>query len=116
MLDNPEGAGIVGTMTFQCDLCGACCCTFPVYVSAEDAEREPRIALKGRNWPSISKRPAGSTNCFRSRFRMRVFLGNDNRCNIYHTRPEVCRRFEAGSDQCQEARRHSGLGRLEPAS
>jgi len=42
------------------------------------------------------------------------FLDGDNRCTIYATRPELCRHFEAGSEQCQEARRARGLTPLEP--
>lgn len=43
------------------------------------------------------------------------FLETNNRCTIYETRPDVCRRFEAGSEQCQEARRRLGLKALVPS-
>jgi Fe-S-cluster containining protein len=36
-------------------------------------------------------------------------LGSDNRCVIYATRPGCCVAFQAGSNQCQDARRRDGL-------
>jgi Fe-S-cluster containining protein len=38
-----------------------------------------------------------------------AFLKEDQLCRIYATRPAVCRRFEAGSDQCKEARERFGI-------
>ena len=37
------------------------------------------------------------------------FLDQAQRCTIYSTRPQVCRDFEAGSSQCQEARSRQGI-------
>ena len=37
------------------------------------------------------------------------FLQDDNRCSVYATRPSPCRRFVAGSSECQEARARVGL-------
>ncbi len=37
------------------------------------------------------------------------FLKEDLLCRIYETRPDVCRRFEAGSEQCIEARKRIGI-------
>ena len=71
------------------DSCGACCRTVPVYVMEEDALREPRIA--------------------------REALRNTNQqCDIYATRPVICRELAAGSEQCQGARLRQGLQRLKP--
>jgi Fe-S-cluster containining protein len=42
------------------------------------------------------------------------FLDQNQRCEIYATRPQVCREFAAGSEQCQEARRRGGLPPLLP--
>jgi Fe-S-cluster containining protein len=99
--------------THECDGCGACCRTFAIYVSQTDAGREPRIrdeSLRLRPWLTSPERayqlfplPFHETCCF---------LGSDNRCTIYATRPDLCRHFEAGSDECQEARRRSGLPEL----
>jgi Fe-S-cluster containining protein len=38
-----------------------------------------------------------------------AFLNEDQLCRIYATRPDVCRRFEAGSEQCIEARARAGI-------
>ena len=99
---------------YECDGCGACCRTFAIYVSQTDAEREPRIREEGlrlKPWLVTTEReyqlfplPFHETCCF---------LDGDNRCTIYATRPDLCRHFEAGSEQCQEARRARGLTPLE---
>lgn len=33
----------------------------------------------------------------------------NQRCTIYTTRPNICREFQAGSSQCQEARNRNGM-------
>jgi uncharacterized protein len=38
-----------------------------------------------------------------------AFLKDDELCRIYETRPSVCRRFKAGSEQCIEARKRQGI-------
>lgn len=38
-----------------------------------------------------------------------TFLGSDNRCTIYPTRPNDCVAAQAGDEQCQEARRVAEL-------
>ena len=42
------------------------------------------------------------------------FLGDDNQCTIYPTRPNDCVAMQAGDDQCQDARQQAGLPPLEP--
>ena len=37
-----------------------------------------------------------------------VFLKEDQLCRIYDTRPDACRTFEPGGEQCREARRREG--------
>jgi Fe-S-cluster containining protein len=44
------------------------------------------------------------------------FLGADNRCGIYPTRPSCCVAMQAGDEQCQEAREAEGLPPLLPLS
>jgi Fe-S-cluster containining protein len=100
---------------FACDGCGACCRTFPIFASAADAARQPRIAVEGRalaehlatdRWTyQLFPLPFHETCCF---------LDGDSRCTIYPTRPEVCRAFPAGGDQCQAARGRVGLPPLPP--
>ncbi len=94
----------------KCDLCGACCKTYPVLVSIGDAVREPRIeseALRLQEWrrteeweyqlhplPFLESCP---------------FLKTNNTCGVYNTRPDPCRRFQAGTPECDEARLRVGL-------
>ena len=37
-------------------------------------------------------------------------IGSCVGCNIYETRPDVCRGFEKGDDSCHFARSEAGLG------
>lgn len=100
---------------YECDGCGACCKTFPIYVAETDARREPRIRDEGRKLPLWLATPDWTYQLFPLPFHETCcFLDGDNRCTIYPTRPELCRGFEAGSEQCQEARRRCGLTTLEP--
>lgn len=94
----------------ECDRCGACCRTFPVLVSIGDAEREPRIAQEALQLPEWERRPEWEFRLHPLPFhRGCAFLGHDDRCSVYETRPAVCRRFAAGSDGCAEAREREGL-------
>lgn len=102
---------------YTCDTCGACCRTFPIRVSKEDGVCEPRIAENALVVPAWERSEehfyqlhplAFCTGC--------LFLGENNLCSVYETRPQVCRRFAAGSAQCQEARARNGLERLPPSS
>jgi uncharacterized protein len=95
---------------FECDGCGACCCTFPIFVSEADAVGEPRIRKEGRRLALWLATPQWSYQLFPLPFHETCcFLDGDKRCTIYPSRPDVCRQFEAGSDQCQEARTLRGL-------
>jgi Fe-S-cluster containining protein len=100
-------------MSYQCDLCGACCKTFPIYASRSDAKREPRIASEALELKEWLGDEAWRYTLYPLPFQQQCcFLGAENRCRIYNTRPDVCRAFEAGSAQCQEARRRHGLAEL----
>ena len=44
------------------------------------------------------------------------FLGTDNRCSIYPTRPKSCVAMQAGDEQCQDARLAAGLATLLPVA
>jgi len=98
---------------FTCDGCGACCCVYPVIVSEADAVLEPRIAVEGKRAPHD-----------RSSIRLNAievpaaccFLDKQQRCDIYDTRPRICREFAAGGQQCQEARVQQGIPLLESSS
>jgi len=95
---------------YDCENCGACCCSFPIYASATDAKREPKIASETTRLPEHLIQPDRAYQLYPTPFRDRcAFLKKDKLCRIYGTRPEVCRRFEAGSPQCIEARKRRGI-------
>lgn len=104
-------------MSFECDCCGACCRTYPIFASGEDAVREPRITHEARELRGDLQTPSWRFQLYPLPFHEGCcFLDREQRCTIYDTRPTVCRMFAAGSEQCQEARRRSGLGELRPQS
>lgn len=98
----------------ECDRCGACCKTFPVLVSIGDARREPRITCETLELPEWQQ-----TEEWRYRLHPLpflegcCFLQQDNLCSVYDTRPDPCRRFQAGSPECAEARSRVGLAPLD---
>lgn len=104
------------TPRYDCDLCGACCRgTLIVEAYYLDALREPRILdadVTGRK-PVLDDLDdecrcvllAAGLPCW--------FLSFDGRCTIYPTRPNTCVGFEAGDEQCQEARLSMGLSPLQ---
>jgi Fe-S-cluster containining protein len=105
-----ETLQILNEEALECDRCGACCSTFFVQVSEQDAELEPRIKAA-----SIVVEPWLQSDEWRYRLHPLpfhegcCFLGSNKLCAIYQSRPQVCRRFKAGSQQCQEARALKGL-------
>jgi Fe-S-cluster containining protein len=100
---------------FSCDGCGACCQTFPIFASAADAGREPRILQEAGLLPAPLRTPEWTYRLYPLPFlEACCFLDGDRRCAIYAARPDVCRRFAAGEAQCQEARRRQGLPPLPP--
>jgi uncharacterized protein len=104
-------------VTYDCDACGACCKTFPIFADATDAVREPRIVAEALPVPAHVATADYAHRLFPLPFHAACcFLDAEDRCTVYETRPDVCRRFEAGGEQCQEARRRVGLGALQPVS
>lgn len=100
---------------YECDSCGACCRSFSIFASREDAIREPRIRNAAMPVPEHLRTERECYQLFPLPFLSACsFLGEDARCTIYASRPDVCRGFEAGSDQCQQARLQHGLPRLRP--
>ena len=101
--------------SYECDGCGACCGTFPIFASGTDAQREPRIAAEGKELAPWLQTPEWRIQLFPLPFHSACcFLDQESRCDIYDNRPDVCRRFAAGSEQCQEARARRGMPALEP--
>ena len=108
-------------MRYECDKCGACCKgTLIVEAEELDVLREPRIIdadphHRGKTvdqmvheiqteWKAVIL--ACSRPC--------MFLGRDNHCQIYPTRPNACVGMQAGDEQCQQARATIGLPPLPP--
>ena len=110
-------------MRYECDQCGACCKTLLVEVYDIDVMREPALI------------PADTGNRMREMLEENVmaeleqegkclliagpgtpckFLDDENRCDIYPTRPNVCVAMAAGDEQCQQARKAMGIDPLEP--
>jgi Fe-S-cluster containining protein len=106
---------------YECDQCGACC-QGHLIVEAEllDFLREPRLTESDPCYAELS--PAEVRPLLEDDSRCLViacgkpckFLGDDQRCTIYPTRPNGCVAMEAGDEQCQRARCAAGLLPLEP--
>jgi hypothetical protein len=102
---------------YECDGCGACCGAFHIFASDSDVEREPRIARHARRLPASQETAEWKYQLFPLPFLQACdFLDADNRCEIYATRPDVCRAFAAGGNQCQLARERRGLPVLLPTA
>ena len=94
--------------TYTCDQCGECCRSLIIEVTERDVEREPALL------PVVTP--------FRPEFRDPLYgmlacgkpcpMLAGNACSIYATRPDVCKEFEPGDEQCQEARARVGLSLL----
>ena len=95
---------------YDCENCGACCRCFPIFASKADAVREPAIRRETRE---VEPHLASERNAYLMYplpfLQQCAFLKEDQLCRIYARRPAVCRRFEAGSDQCKEARIKLGI-------
>ena len=112
-LDNPSQ--ILEKTEYDCTECGACCRCFPIFASSADAEREPRIKRETRGVEEYLQTTDRAYQMYPLPFHEAcAFLKEDQLCQIYETRPEVCRRFEAGSAQCIEARERKGIGKSAP--
>jgi len=98
---------------FECDRCGACCKHLILEADHFDVLREPRIAERGTLCDGHGKLPLAdavwSLNAPAAKNRACVFLGTDNLCGIYPTRPSMCVIHQAGSSRCQSARKMDGL-------
>jgi Fe-S-cluster containining protein len=111
----------VPTSEYECDKCGACCKGhLIVECDSIDVLREPRLIDADRHHAGKQVRDvvreidremkaviiACSTPC--------PFLGQDQHCSIYLSRPNCCVGLQAGDEQCQSAREAEGLPPLLP--
>jgi Fe-S-cluster containining protein len=84
--------------------CGRCCRELIIEVSALDALREPRIAAEGSpvlDWDSCGETSGEVIGYILNRRATPddpeprcVFLRDGNRCDIYDTRPTLCRAYD----------------------
>ena len=106
---------------YECDKCGACC-KGSLIVEADDLDvmREPRLIDADRHHRGKSVEQMVFEIQHEGKAVMLAcasacsFLGADNHCSIYPTRPNVCVGMEAGDEQCQDARLSAGLFSLLP--
>jgi Fe-S-cluster containining protein len=104
----------------DCLTCGACCAS-PfvgegyIRLSLEEEERLGRLGLpvlevvpdpQDRIVMLGTKRNAQGIHVCVA---LTGKVGKKVACSIYEGRPELCRRFEAGSPECRQARRAAGL-------
>ncbi len=90
--------------------------SYLIFASESDAAREPRIADEGRKLADHLATPEWIYQLFPLPFlEACCFLDESTRCTIYEGRPDVCRAFAAGGDQCQAARAmHAAAGAVPP--
>lgn len=106
---------------YECNKCGACC-KGSLIVEADDLDvlREPRLIDADRH--HRGKPVAQMVEEIQTDMKAVIlacgspcpFLGSDNGCTIYPTRPNACVGMQAGDEQCQEARVAAGLAPLQP--
>jgi uncharacterized protein len=87
----------------SCAGCGMCCYIqrVPPYMETE-LDALPAELLK--EWMKVSEGVAEGTEgpC--------VWLNGEKKCSHYEERPEVCRQFEMGGEDCREVRERWGIG------
>lgn len=99
----------------ECLKCGECCRQLIVEIWHLDTLREPKLLppnsllLDGHG--KIEFEADGDKQYLLAcgEIRKCPFLGDDNQCKIYPTRPNVCVAFEAGGKKCMEFRKLKGL-------
>lgn len=91
----------------SCTGCGACCRGVGIELHKADLIREPQLLQYATSWTDI---PAGKRKGFRPASYVIETHGHacpflaDNRCRIYPTRPEICRKLPPSFAVCQMAR------------
>lgn len=103
----------------ECDHCGLCCRKLIVEAVAMDVLREPRIASVGRHMDGHGTLPILDSAWSIAGADGECVFHKDDRCSIYHTRPDECVAFFAGSAKCRELRESAGLqplAKLQPRS
>lgn len=93
----------------DCQTCGACCIAVP-WVDVKEADATSAedywdITIQGQNGEMTVtrqlRRDTETGNCLALKGEAGIWV----ECGIYETRPDDCRKFEAGSDKCHALRR-----------
>ena len=95
---------------YDSENCGACCRCYPIFALESDSAGEPRIREEGVRCDDFLGEGGKVAYRLFPLFRKEacVFLKEDQLCRINDTRPDACRTFEPGGEQCREARRREG--------
>lgn len=99
-----------------CADCGLCCQKLIIEIGHVDVVREPKLlehCTKMDGNGALEFDSVWDTPYLLSH-RGCPLLNDCNRCTIYPTRPNVCVRFEVGSEHCNELREEAGLPPLTP--
>lgn len=85
----------------QCQKCGWCCSNLIVEITQRDVDREPKLwdyveLLDGNGEIEIEP----GLEVYMLTCGKPCPMLKNNKCSIYKTRPDVCRGFEVGSEQC----------------
>ena len=106
---------------YECDKCGECCKGSLIVEADElDVMREPRLidadrSHAGRTVLQVLQGIQDNMQCVIVACGSPcMFLGTDNACTIYPTRPNACVGMQPGDEQCQQARIDNGLPPLKP--
>ena len=109
---------------YDCQLCGACCAAVPSAAQAYVRLFEIDLTrLRGVDVP-IYREEQAWTDWTEEVLQLGIKLNHQGKrvcvgfegdvggacgCGIYELRPEACRKFEAGSILCKEARQAAGM-------
>ncbi len=101
----------------DCQSCGACCIYGgDVVVEATDPHLPLHLtrSVRGRvgfgSWEAIDGTRIMARRACNGCAALRIKSGR-YRCRIYDSRPSACRKFEAGSEECDAARKKAEMTR-----
>jgi len=95
----------------ECDCClhcGACCRGLLIEAYRLDVLREPRLLNAPPNNDSLTLEDLKDDDKCIILALPCTFLGPDNLCSIYPTRPNICVGFEADGEHCRQVRQEQG--------
>ena len=91
-------------MTRECQCCGQCCRRLLIECGWHDGLREPKLLEPAVNPHGLTAADLeDGLKCVI--LHECAFLGADNLCTIYPTRPNVCVGFEPDGKQCRQIRK-----------